>query len=64
MHPRSATSDGGGTATGFLLAVVVLALVAVGLFFFLGGDADIDAEVNPPAVDVSSSPAPEASVGD
>lgn len=53
--------DLGSTAAGFLIALVVLALVAVGVFFVLGGSADIDADVNPPAVDVSSSPAPSAS---
>ncbi|MDQ3504001.1 MAG: hypothetical protein M3486_10405 [Actinomycetota bacterium] len=53
--------DLGSTAGGFLIALVVLALVAVGAFFVLGGSADIDTDVNPPAVDVSSSPAPSAS---
>ncbi len=53
-------NDLGGTAGGFLIAVVILALVAVGAFFVLGGSADIDADVNAPSVDVSSSPAPSA----
>ena len=53
-------SDVGSTATGLLIAVVILAVVAVGAFFALGGSADIDADVNAPAVDVSSSPAPSA----
>ncbi len=52
--------DAGGTATGFLLAVLLLGLLAIGAFFYFGGDADIDADVNPPAVDVSTSPAPSA----
>ena len=53
-------NDRGSTATGLLIAVVILAVVAVGAFFVLGGSADIDADVNAPAVDVSSSPAPSA----
>ena len=53
-------NDRGSTATGLLIAVVILAVVAVGAFFVLGGSADIDADVNAPSVDVSSSPAPSA----
>lgn len=52
--------DLGGTATGFLIALVLLAVVALAGFFFLGGSADIDADVNAPAVDISTSPAPTA----
>ena len=55
--------DTGGAAAGFMLAIILLALVGVGLFFYFGGDAEIDADVNPPAVDVSTSPAPEATTG-
>ena len=60
MTARPDRNDRGGTAGGFLIAVVILAVIAVAAFFFLGGSADIDADVNPPAVDVSTSPAPSA----
>ena len=54
------SSDAGGTSGGFLLALLLLVVLAAGAFFYFGGSADIDADVNPPAVDVSSSPAPSA----
>ena len=57
-HPQR--RDHGGTAAGFLIALAVLAVVAIGAFFYFGGSADIDADVNPPAVDISTSPAPSA----
>ena len=60
MAARPDRNDRGGTAAGLLIAVVILAVVAVAAFFYLGGSADIDADVNPPAVDVSTSPAPSA----
>jgi hypothetical protein len=59
MTARPDRNDRGGTAAGFLIALVIVAVIAVAAFFFFGGSADID--VNPPAVDVSTSPAPEAS---
>ena len=39
---RSARSDVGGAVTGAVVAVVVLAAVAVGAFFYFGGEADVD----------------------
>ena len=60
MTARSGRNDRGGTAGGFLIALAVLAVIAVAAFFYFGGSADIDADVNPPAVDVSTSPAPSA----
>lgn len=55
--------DRGSTAGGFLIALVILAVIAIGAFFVLGGSADIDADVNAPDVEVSTSPAPSASAG-
>src|SRR4051794_32431550 len=34
--------DAGGTATGFLLAVLVLIAVGVAAFFYFGGEADVN----------------------
>ena len=60
MAERLDRNDRGGTAGGFLIAVAILAVIAAAAFFYFGGSADIDADVNPPAVDVSTSPAPSA----
>lgn len=56
----SGRKDLGSAAGGLLIALVLVAAVAVGAFFLLGGSADIDADVNAPTVDVSTSPAPSA----
>jgi hypothetical protein len=48
--------DAGSTATGFLIAIVVLAAVGVAAFFYFGGRADVT--IKEPNVDVSSSPSP------
>ena len=42
--------------TGVVVAVVILAAVAVGAFFYFGGEADVDIES--PDVQVSSSETP------
>ena len=42
--------------TGFVVAVLVLAAVAVGAFFYFGGEADVD--VKNPDVEVSSDETP------
>ena len=60
MTAHPSRRERGGAAAGFLLALVLLAAVVIGAFFYFGGSADIDADVNPPAVDVSTSPAPSA----
>ena len=60
MTAHPSRRDHGGAAAGFLLALVLAAVLAIGAFFYFGGSADIDADVNPPTVDVSSSPAPSA----
>jgi hypothetical protein len=48
--------DAGGAATGFIVAIVVLAAVAVAGFFYFGGEADVD--IKKPDVKVSSSETP------
>ena len=50
------THDAGGAATGFIVAVLVLAAVAVGAFFYFGGEADVD--VKNPDIQVSSDETP------
>ena len=50
------TPDAGGAATGFIVAILVLAAVAVGAFFYFGGEADVD--VKNPDVQVSSDETP------
>ena len=49
--------DSGGAVTGFLVAILVLAAVAVGAFFYFGGEADVD--VKNPDVEVSSDETPD-----
>jgi len=51
-----ASSDAGSTATGFLLAILILAAVGVAAFFYFGGDADVD--IKEPDVKVTSSETP------
>ena len=50
------TADTGGAATGFVVAILVLAAVAVGGFFYFGGEADVD--IKNPEVTVSSDETP------
>lgn len=50
------TSDAGGAVAGFVVAILVLAAVAVGAFFYFGGEADVD--VKNPEVTVSSDETP------
>jgi hypothetical protein len=56
LHRASLRSDTGGAATGVVVAVLILAAVAVGAFFYFGGEADVDIEK--PSVEVSSSETP------
>ena len=59
LQPSSArrfASDVGGAMTGVVVAVVILAAVAVGAFFYFGGDADVD--IDSPDVSVTSSETP------
>lgn len=48
--------DAGGALAGLLVAVLVLAAVAVGAFFYFGGEADVN--IKKPDVTVSSSETP------
>jgi hypothetical protein len=51
--PQHAPSrDIGSTATGFLLALLVLAAVAVAAFFYFGGKADV--KIKEPNVKVTT----------
>ena len=51
-----APSDLGGALTGVVVAVLILAAVAVGAFFYFGGEADVD--IKKPNVTVTSSETP------
>lgn len=51
------TGDTGGALTGALVAILILAAVAVGAFFYFGGEADVD--IQNPEVTVSSDETPE-----
>jgi hypothetical protein len=56
VRARRPSGDLGGTATGFLLAILVLAVIGVAAFFYFGGEADVD--IQEPNVEVSTSPDP------
>ena len=49
------SGDTGGTAAGFVLALLVVVAIATAAFFYFGGEADVN--VDAPTVEVSSSPA-------
>jgi hypothetical protein len=53
---RRFASDFGGAMTGVVVAIVILAAVAVGAFFYFGGEADVD--IDSPDVSVTSSETP------
>ena len=55
-QPHVGARDTGGAVTGLLVAVLVLAAIAVGAFFYFGGEADVD--VKKPDVSVSSDETP------
>ena len=50
------TSDAGGAMSGVLIAVLILAAVGIGAFFYFGGEANVD--VKKPSIQVSSSETP------
>ena len=49
-------NDAGGAASGVIVAVLILAAVAIGAFFYFGGEADVD--VKKPEVTVTSDETP------
>ena len=51
-----ADSEAGGVGSGILIAVVILAALVVGGFFYFGGEADVD--IKNPDIKVSSSETP------
>jgi hypothetical protein len=55
-QPTPRPADIGSAVTGFLAAILVLAVLAVGAFFYFGGEADVDIEN--PEVTVSSDETP------
>jgi len=55
-QPTPRPADAGSAVTGFLAAILVLAALAVGAFFYFGGEADVD--VKKPDVEVSSDETP------
>jgi hypothetical protein len=56
LRQRSSRRDAGSTASGFLIAILVLAAIGVAAFFYFGGEADVD--IKEPNVDVSTSAEP------
>lgn len=48
--------EAGSAASGVIVAVLILAAVAVGAFFYFGGEADVD--IKNPDVQVTSSETP------
>jgi len=54
---NSDQSDRGGAMQGVLVAVLILAAVAIGAFFYFGGEADVD--IKNPEVTVTSDETPE-----
>ena len=50
--------DAGGVMSGILVAVLILAAVGIGAFYYFGGDANVDVKIKKPDVSVSSSETP------
>lgn len=55
-HTHDDHRDNGPNWTGWVIGALVALAIVIGLFFVLGGDADVDAEpgsvdVDPPALD-------------
>ena len=49
-------TDTGGAMSGLLIALLILAAIGVGAFFYFGGEANVD--VKKPDIQVSSSETP------
>jgi len=60
LHPSASplSRDAGGVMSGILVAVLILAAVGIGAFYYFGGDADVDVKIDKPDVSVSSSETP------
>ncbi len=60
LHPSASPlpRDAGGVLSGILVAVLILAAVGIGAFYYFGGDADVDVKIDKPDVSVSSSETP------
>ncbi len=60
LRPLTAPTrrDAGGALAGVLVAVLILAVVAVGAFYYFGGEADVDVKIKKPDVTVSSTATP------
>ena len=60
LHPSASPlpRDAGGVMSGILVAVLILAAVGIGAFYYFGGDADVDVKIDKPDVSVSSSETP------
>ena len=64
MRPTPAPSasplprDAGGALSGVLIAILILAVVGIGAFYYFGGDADVDVKIDKPDVSVTSSETP------
>jgi hypothetical protein len=50
--------DAGGVVSGVLIAVLILAVIGIGAFYYFGGDADVDVKIDKPDVSVTSSETP------
>ena len=60
LHPSTCPlpRDAGGALSGILVAVLILAAVGIGAFYYFGGDANVDVKIKKPDVSVSSSETP------
>ncbi len=56
--PTPAERDLGGVLAGVVVAVLILAVVAVGAFYYFGGDANVDVKIKKPQVTVTSDATP------
>jgi hypothetical protein len=59
-HPSASPlpRDAGGIFSGIVIAVLILAAVGIGAFYYFGGEANVDVKIKKPDVSVSSSETP------